>query len=307
MTPEGDPLEPERPERAGVGFERALRLRGELAGGLAAFAGRERMEGDAELVYEYLDAKLPKACDRDALRRTVEAAASRRWSPDDLLLFCHRLAANLDRLRLGHPVYPWAGRSGPAWTLFRFTRAAPAKLGRNTGTAYQARALSGEAAGLVASAFWNDRQPFLLSWLFGFDAKRTRATPRARSVYPYAAPAQYVGMYFFGLVTVETCQRGLGFGRVHVTPDLKARNRRLLRARYRIDEGTGCPKGYGPDHPCHRCPVGYASLDGCGVAVHALTYVRRPCPGCDRPDAWFDPEAKTGLCVACDRKKALGR
>jgi hypothetical protein len=120
--------------------------------------------------------------------------------------------------------------------------------------------------------------------------------------YPYSHPAQFVGLRLWVLIDPELSRREPVFSKVAWPTSVSAWNKEQIKARFRIDPGYECPKGYPAVFECHKCPHGFKT---CRAGTHREEWTEGPCPECGKEDAYFDPEISDDICIDCYVTKAF--
>ena len=217
-----------------------------------------------------------------------------------------RLAGNVQQLKLNRSVPPYLKQTGNEWVPCEiinveqatryFAKTDKEKLVPGAWITF--RILAGSPSGKTITKFWSDKLGAFLSPSFGFAKWKNRPEkwPEHKPYLAYRSSKQYFGLRVNLLVTPELCVDGkLGFEKIRVSKTMQDYNREILTKRSKFN--FKCPKNY--SHECYSCPIG---KDSCIAACHARTYIKRHCPECKSEAAWFDPQAKSDLCLKCRRR-----
>jgi len=195
-----------------------------------------------------------------------------------------RLAGNLDTLRAGRPVRPWAAQGKNEWVPVQVLLADRTKTPKgDLAYMYRMRVLAGSPAPMVINKTWPLKVCSYIASKIGFSKPWKDA--------PYRDGHELVSMRFYVEIDPKLCRGEPGFEHIHCTGSMERWNKDILKARTHVD--PPCP--YGFTHLCYQCPVGY---DQCKAGVHPRTYIAKHCNVCNA-DTWHDPGLTTDLCMAC--------
>lgn len=204
-----------------------------------------------------------------------------------------RLAANVDRLKAGRAVLPWAGQAALEWVPVEVLAVAPGKNRRGKTVAdCTLVSLAGSSASLRHRKRWTQAEYTFLSREFGY------AGHHARPPLPFQSRDDLVGIRFMALMDPDRSTSSQpGFRQVRMTSTLLAGNLELIKVRARVDP---CPEGY--THQCHKCSLGRES---CRFATHPLDYHWTACDACASDSVPFDPAMSQDRCLTCEVKRRL--
>jgi len=235
--------------------------------------------------------RLPKSVSYDRVYETTRQLLGQTLTVELCASFAWTVAGNLDRMRAGLGVVPWAGQIADEWVPAQLVRVDHGMNNRHERGVYvKFVILAGTPAGKSTSRFWRQAMCSALSSRAGFS--------KPWNDMPYQAPEQFVNMRFMLHVVAEKSQEEPWFHEVQVTPSMRDWNVDILKRRYKK---IACPKGW--THPCHRCVMGYRD---CPAGTHAYTYENRFCADCGKT-APFDPESASLSCVICTQHQATRR
>ena len=242
--------------------------------------------------------RLPGDLDFDVVFDSLAYLAGQEIADKNLDAALWRLLGNLERLRDGVVVPPWAAQHADEWLPVQ-VMSVDRQLSRNNdpGGDFLLQALAGSCCPLLLKKFW--------TWKFaGMLARRLGFTP-PWGKYPFRDILELVNCRFHVLVEQRLSGKAPGFEEVHVTKTQTVWNRKYLRMRQRPPRYFDCPFGYALSHACANCHVG---LDQCPAAVHNKTYVQRPCEACRQADAYFDPaKPERKICQNCFYQQLVKR
>lgn len=242
-----------------------------------------------EYLVDDLCAALPPGIKRDTVFETCRQLLDIELKPQLSLEFAWRLAGNVNALKAGKPVRPWASQVEDEWVPLQIVRV---ELGRNQydelGHFVAIRVLAGSPCPKIIRRFFSRKFSNAMARRLGFS--------RRQGHYPFNDTLQFVNLRFLGKIEVDKCRDEPKYGAVQCPQSMVDFNRDLLKLRLHI---TPCPRGY--IHPCHQCVIGYAT---CPAGTHRLDYVKDFCHGCST-DAFFDPDSKSDRCVQCSVKANL--
>lgn len=279
------------PERPSYNLGAIERKRDQLRTELGAQFGQQVLQADLFNAFVVqVRQRLPATVSYDAAYESCRGLLGRAFTPAEALNFCWRLAGNMDRLREGLAVGPWAGQRGDEWVPLQIIRGYQTRNAkRKLGTEFTFRILAGSPAGMRTTAFWSKGLTSLVAGNVGFSRFGD---------YRFRNHRDLVGLRLYGLVEAKRSATSPSFFEMAYPQSLVTWNREnVLRIRCRKEP---CPRGW--LHPCHRCAVGFTE---CPAAVHRFTYERGHCHKCQTPDALFDPEDQTGACVVCTHRERM--
>lgn len=222
-----------------------------------------------------------------------------------------RLAGNVPRLKRNQAATPWLHQrqteKSPAVIVHveRLTRengSASARQ-RETGGMVTFEVQAGTQTGMRLRKWWSTRFASRHRQALGFArlSRRPDNLPPGKPFLGFEDIRQLAHLRLSLRFTQESCKDGLDFDGFVCPPAALEHNRKLLTLRARIEHP--CPLGY--THSCHVCSVGQ---DQCRAACHPLTYTQKPCTGCQKQQAFFDPAIRREVCVECTaRPPAEGR
>jgi hypothetical protein len=247
---------------------------------------------------KHLPTSISERAVKDSLVDTIGKPLDRPF----LRQLAWRIAGNLPRLRKGKAATPWLCQrqeeKSPAVILHveKLTR----EMGRGdsrqkeTGGMVTFEVQAGTQAGLRLRKWWTTRFVARHRQVFGF-ARFSRRPDRCPPGKPFLGfeDVRQLGQLRVQLrFTADSCKDGLDFDGFACPASALEYNRQLLTLRTRSTDP--CPVGY--QHACHVCSVG---LDRCRASCHPLSYQRRACQECQKPDAYFDPALRRSTCVEC--------
>lgn len=277
-----------------VSVQSVLTLRTKLEHRLRPHLGRRLAQDELEMFVDSLRFVFDPPIARGVVLSSVQHLLAKKITKDSLRQLCWRLAANVQQLRAGDPVYPWLRQDKEEWIAIQLKGCQLYRHPKFHDIRYRFSfvALTGTPAGNTASHIWTYKQCSYLATKIGF----TKVSGRM----PYQSPEQFVNFRLLARFSPESCSRGyLDFNEVACPSSLIGWNKTLLRARYKID--PPCPRDY--QHDCHHCVIGY---EECPAAVHAKTFTMQVCEKCGEMQL-HDPDDKFLLCLECRRKHQLRR
>jgi hypothetical protein len=225
-----------------------------------------------------------------AVVETVRSLTAAPVTARQLWLFAWRVAANLPVLLSGEPIRAWGGQPCDEWVPVEILAVKYEKTSRRIGYLLTCRIMAGSPAPLLLHRFWSRGSMPTRLRMLGF-------TNRGRQAYrlPYQDPRQMVRLRMACYITSAASGTRPGAARDGMSSQLLVWNKRVLKQR--ILRQPDCPHQF--SHPCHICPVGYASgIIRCPSAVHAMSWEYRVCPVCSEY-GWFDPEKQQTVCNSC--------
>lgn len=202
-----------------------------------------------------------------------------------------RLGGNVDRLRNGESVLPWAHQDGFEWapvqiisSRYHVRKSSGAPRGES-GRIFHFRFLAGSPCPGTASKFWSNRMLAFVSRHIGFTDVRRHLFKKDG--------AELTSLRMLVFLEPHLSRQGPGFKQIHCPPSLLEYNQGIIKMRRRI--GFKCPFNYA--HECFQCPRG---LQACEAATHPEEFERRICASCGK-EAWFDtdPRFLNDFCCAC--------
>jgi len=236
---------------------------------------------------------LPANTSRDAVFESLRHLSGRELKHVDCVTTAWRLAGNVDRLRRGIPVAPWAAQAEREWIPLEFISGKPFRnqFGR-IGTFFEFRAMAGTPCPMRIRAFWSPELCRAVSRRLGFSAPWHS--------YPYKNPLEFIRLRCIVAIDPTISRSEPCFRDIYEDPpqSFTTWNRRILRVRKRIEP---CPRRW--THPCHKCAVGYHE---CPAGVHRLTYQRRGCLKCGE-NAYFDDDLSKEQCINCQIRFLLSK
>jgi len=246
---------------------------------------------DLDLLLDDLMPRLPKGILRGTMFETFRPFMGSPYPATWWREFFWRVAGNESLLASGVPLRPWRAPGVKEWVPIQIMRVDPAPAHKSDHRyMLHCKALAGQACPLVwqkiVTGAWLKR----LSSFTGFT--------KFKGARPYLTPYQFTGLRLVVLLDPALSRDGKpNFFDLRCSGSHLEHNNGVLSRRYR--RGFECPKSF--DHECHVCAIGYTE---CPAATHMATYTQGACSECG-PDAWFDPEVSTQICVQCWRKKLV--
>jgi hypothetical protein len=231
-----------------------------------------------------------------AVADSIAPLLGTRATDASLWALAWRMAANVNALKAGVPVLPWAIQRTAEWIPLQIASARRDPRRRASGAllpgcTFTLQSLAGSYCPNTLMHWWSKTQGSVVARELGF------SPPWGK--YPFHDAHQLVGLRLYALFTPESCAGGrAGFFQVACSSSMEEYNRALLSVRCRV---TPCPRGY--EHACHNCGVGYRNPDGCPYATHPAHFVLKPCPACGVQEAPFDPEGPSGACIKCNTRE----
>lgn len=208
----------------------------------------------------------------------------------------HRLAANVARLKEGHPVYPWTIQKRKEWVTVQILGAIPRlSSSMEAGALLTVKFMTGTVAGLTTKRWYSLRGCRGISRKVGFPkpkGAKSWDTPKLL----YRIPDDLVTLRFEVLVDPEFCQEEPGYRETRKDVAAGHWNREQLRHRYR--DGYACPRDYPKEVFCHDCP---ATLKQCRAATRNDPLVFVLCTKCEKKELGYS--AKQPICVGCLRSE----
>jgi hypothetical protein len=243
--------------------------------------------------------KLPRTVDLDTLEESLAFDAGRIFDEQTIRTLAHRIMGNLPRLSNRQPVLPWTRQPIAEWvpTQILDCRRWTTKEGR-PGALFACKFMAGTPCPRIVTRWWSLKQCAFYSRGFGFARPRSGRDPGDKRFF-YIVPEQLVTLRFQALIDPQLSREDPAFAEVEFPKGVNflGWNKAQIRRRARI--GFDCPLGH--DLSCQRCWKGYVS---CPAGTHRVDYVKRPCPVCQKQDAWFDPDSPAKACVNCQRTYA---
>lgn len=272
-----------------------MSLKKTLSDHLSEFEGRTPIADQfarlVQIVYEAMPGKIPWP----TLEASLMHLAGARVTRELIEQTAWRLAGNVKRLQQHRVVPPWHIQKLEEWVPLQVLSCRYKRMGKKIGAIFSFRIMAGTSCPLAVWKWWSLRQCAYFAPYFGF-SKPGRYNARTPPKYPYTHPAQLVTLRLYGMIDPELCEQEPAFSLIAWPPTVAEWNRTQIKHRFRIDEGYTCPKGYHATFECHRCPIGYLK---CRAGTHRKNWETRLCSGCDRPDAMFDPDIPSDVCVDC--------
>lgn len=237
---------------------------------------------------------LPGNVDYKTLEDSLRHLAGTRLDERELDATAWRMAGNFKRLADRKAVPPWHVQRLPEWVPAQVVSCRRERTGRGKlGAVFGFRLLAGTSCGLTAEKFWTLKFCRVMASDFGF----SRSFGTRTQAYPYTAPEQFVGLRAYVRVMPSLCGKEPGFDGLGFPSSLSGWNKTTLKCRFRVQPGFRCAMGMLPTQlPCHNCPVGFLK---CRAGTHRQNWVEKACSGCEKEDAFFDPESASDLCVDC--------
>lgn len=209
-----------------------------------------------------------------------------------------RLAGNMNRINAWRPAVPWNRQVDHEYVPVQVVAAERSFLKNKQAVELEFKVLAGTPTTMSIYKLWSLRFCGALSRRLGFS--------RANGDYPFDDALQFVSLRMYVLIDPKISGSGPDFEEIwqedrghKIRPSsVYNYNRKIMRMR--AGQKYKCPKGFDvAEHPCHLCEIGQ---DECPVAVHDLTYLKKECPKCKLPNAFFDPAVKRKVCVNCHYK-----
>lgn len=301
------PAETEKKQRFNYPLRKILSDRNDLTEQLRFdFEGREITGPHFELLLERVGEFFKGRIDPAVLQDTVRHLAGTSPSAETLKATAHRLCGNFRRLAAdGRAVPPWVVQKFREWVPVQIMNVRRQRLkSGKLGGVFEFRVLAGTPCPLTVRKWWSLGQcRYWATKHFGFSRPPGQSVQAKPAKYPFMTFEQLVGMRLYVLMEPELCghQEPMFGQHVKVPPSVAAWNKELLRHRFRIDPGYGCPQEYPTVFPCHRCMHGY--LGTCPVGTHPYDYELKPCAQCGKDKAPFDPARGDAMCVNCYLKQ----
>jgi hypothetical protein len=236
---------------------------------------------------------LPGGIARDTVFESIRYLAGQQLGSAEGLRLAWRLAGNLDRLREGQAVLPWANQARDEWVPLQFLRSLPSRNNYDVrGITYTLRVLAGTSCPMRVTVFWKKQIVRMAASKVGF------SQPWGK--YPFHRSSELVGLRMMGLVVAARSQSQPAVYNFDCPDSMVQWNREhVLYQRFRA-KGHPCPQNW--SHPCHRCVVGY---DQCPAGTHYRTFERGTCDACGHADQMFDPELNSVHCINCTIRERL--
>ena len=239
--------------------------------------------------------EIPGQVTSDAIRESLRFLTGTELTRQVAYSTAWRLAANTDKLKAGQPAPPWVCQRQSEWAAIEILSC---KRDRNRydkhGYRFKVRFLSGEAAGLETSCFWDFRIAKMAGRAAGFSFNPS-------SGYKFVHPSQLVGLRLFVFIEATRSTNVPYFFQFDCPGTLVSWNRKnVLQTRLRLN-GNKCPREF--THACHVCAIGRSE---CAFATHDYTYYADFCNKCQKNGQAFDPADPT-YCVNCTTEIRLGK
>jgi hypothetical protein len=298
------PIQPPSRTRADFSVPAILELRRKMMAKLARFyTGSVLVARDFDLLVDEIFASLPDGIPRQHVHESLSHLAGTEMTQDLLRTNLWRLAGNLKKLRK-QPVPPWIVQSGLEWAPVQITAANKQRNRFNKlGYTFTFQILAGLACPLAITRFWTVDFCWFVSNELGYARRRFSENRLPKNIFQ--DPRELVTLRLSVQLDPKfSTATEPGFEKVKVTSVQKSWNREQMAFRDRMDDAHACPKGYPDSRQCHLCHVGYRE---CRAGCHAATYTTRPCLGCIRDDALFDPDKPADFCIECVARKQIER
>lgn len=262
----------------------------------------ETIQGDVfrklvDSVQQLLPGNIQRAVIEDSLRSSV----GKKATPEIVDEMAWRMAGNYQRLKQRRAVPPWHVQKIAEWVPTQIVSCRREQNNKGTlGATFGFKALAGTSCTRTIPSWWSLKFARFYAPEFGFG---TQARGDREIRFPYMSPEQLVGTRAYVQVTPELSNREPGFKIFGIPPVMKKWNTALVKKRFRATTDFRCALKLPVDYPCHRCPAGFST---CEAATHRKDWVKKKCPVCERPDAWFDPgvAGDVAICVDCAMKKS---
>lgn len=223
----------------------------------------------------------------DAVVETLIAEAQEKvMGPKLMRRLAIRIAGNIEALRLGQVIFPWAGQGIPEQVLAAVigadTTSTPKK--KIPGGRFTLEILTGTPAGMTLEQFMPESMIDKTAELVGVRKKRD-----LRRVHP----RELVGC----VLRVQVREGNeLRVDRVDTASGLTAANKALTRAR--DTETRVCP--YEFRWACHFCPAGWSGDHPCQLATQRVELTQRSCR--NGHTGFIDLEHPESPCMACQER-----
>lgn len=287
-----------------VNMTRLFALRDKLTSKITKFLGHKLVGENFHSFVDEIVAGLPGPIIRKTIQDSSMSLLNQTLTADDALMFCWRLAGNIDKLKAGKSVKSWLRQKTQEWVLCEIEHVLYQARYKKPGHVLSFRVLTGEPVSLEVLQWWSNRKLGFIATFrnemdhgLGFSRFRVKNGERV-SDFPYEDPRQYYGLRLFMLAMPQQANKDLTLSTAGYNSSTMAYNREIIRRRVRRLPQYACAYGYPTEQSCHVCPYG---ADKCPAACHAKTYQIGRCARCKESNVFFDPEERDYIdsCVNC--------
>lgn len=231
------------------------------------------------------------AANRDAVAETLRVYVGEVLTEELCVQLCWRIAGNIDKLKRGLPVRPWAGQAVSEWMPLQLTRIRAVRRFGDVTNECTFKVLAGSACPMQLTRFMSRGALKYIASKVGFS--------RLSGAYPYRHVEDLTGLRLLGQFTAADIRDNQPSFREIACPTSMAKWNRDHYISVRTRK-LPCPSKF--NHTCAKCAYG---TDRCAYAVHPVTYMLGHCLECSNQSAVFDPSDAGSLCVECAAKHRL--
>lgn len=205
------------------------------------------------------------------------------------------LAGNYYRLRKGEYLSLWSETSPSEWCIVKVKKVERRTIvydnKKELQTVVYLMSFNGASVGLSFREIWSISKENYIARSSGFSKKFPKKDYRELSG-------------FLLLAHIENHPKKpwqIRIKEVRFPASLSKMNRALVQKRNRLD--FTCPFSY--SHECFHC---FRGVQDCSAAVHALSFIKKPCVHCGKEEAIFDPDPEHGsamFCIECSKQKEI--